>query len=112
MAVPSTSRGRARRRGRALSTILGIAVENAISREQLQLAARNHGMPLEALAYPITPIGLHYLLIHYDIPVVDATSWRLEVDGDVEWPLSLSLEELRARPSVEVASPGLHRRVC
>jgi hypothetical protein len=45
---------------------------NAISLEQLQLAARNHGMPLEALAYPITPIGLHYLLIHYDIPVVDA----------------------------------------
>ena len=36
------------------------------------MAARNHGMPLEALAYPITPLGLHYLLIHYDIPVVDA----------------------------------------
>ena len=39
-----------------------------ISLEELQLAARNHGMPLEALRYPITPAGLHYLLIHYDIP--------------------------------------------
>ena len=36
-----------------------------------QLAARNHGMPLEALRYPVTPVGLHYLLIHYDVPVVE-----------------------------------------
>ena len=57
------------------------------------MAARNHGMPLEALAYPITPVGLHYLLIHYDIPAVDATSWRLAVDGEVERPVSLSLED-------------------
>ena len=39
-----------------------------ISLEELQLAARNHGMPLEALRYPVTPVGLHYLLIHYDVP--------------------------------------------
>ena len=61
-------------------------------------------MPLEALAYPITPIGLHYLLIHYDIPVVDTTSWRLIVDGEVERPLTLSLDDLRARPAAEVAA--------
>jgi sulfane dehydrogenase subunit SoxC len=71
---------------------------------QLQLATRNHGMPLEALAYPITPIGLHYLLIHYDVPVVDAASWRLAVDGEVERQLSLSLDELRALPALEVAA--------
>ena len=68
------------------------------------MAARNHGMPLEALAYPITPVGLHYLLIHWDIPVVDATSWRLVVDGEVERPVSLSLDELRARPALDVAA--------
>ena len=38
---------------------------------ELRLAARNHGMPLEALRHPITPVGLHYLLVHYDIPAVD-----------------------------------------
>ena len=48
-----------------------------ISLEELQLAARNHGMPLEALRYPVTPVGLHYLLIHYDIPAVDPATWRL-----------------------------------
>ncbi len=61
-------------------------------------------MPLEALAYPITPVGLHYLLIHYDIPAVDATSWRVTVDGEVERPLSLSLDDLRSRPAAEVVA--------
>jgi DMSO/TMAO reductase YedYZ molybdopterin-dependent catalytic subunit len=68
------------------------------------MAARNHGLPLEALAYPITPVGLHYLLIHYDIPVVDAASWRLAVEGEVERTLALSLDELRALSSTEVVA--------
>jgi DMSO/TMAO reductase YedYZ molybdopterin-dependent catalytic subunit len=75
----------------------------AISLEELQLAARNHGMPLEALRHPVTPVGLHYLLIHYDIPFVEADSWSLSVDGAVERPLQLSLDELRRRETVEVA---------
>jgi len=77
--------------------------EAIISREELQLAARNHGMPLEALRFDITPIGLHYLLTHYDIPAVDPHAWRLELGGLVERPLSLSLDDLRARPAVELA---------
>jgi DMSO/TMAO reductase YedYZ molybdopterin-dependent catalytic subunit len=72
-----------------------------ISLEELQLAARNHGMPLEALRYPVTPVGLHYLLIHYDVPVVDAAAWRLTVRGESE--LELSLDDLRARPALEQA---------
>jgi DMSO/TMAO reductase YedYZ molybdopterin-dependent catalytic subunit len=73
-----------------------------ISLAELRLAARNHGLPLEALRYPITPLGLHYLLIHYDIPEVDEVTYRLEVDGLVETPLSLSLDEIRARPAVDM----------
>jgi sulfane dehydrogenase subunit SoxC len=72
--------------------------------EELQLAARNHGMPLEALRYDVTPVGLHYLLTHYDIPRVDPESWRLRVDGLVDRELELSLGELRARPPVEVTA--------
>jgi DMSO/TMAO reductase YedYZ molybdopterin-dependent catalytic subunit len=74
-----------------------------ISLEELQLAARNHGMPLEALRWDVTPVGLHYLLTHYDIPAVDAEAWRLEIGGLVERPVSLSLTDLRDRPAVEVA---------
>jgi DMSO/TMAO reductase YedYZ molybdopterin-dependent catalytic subunit len=70
-----------------------------ISLEELQLAARNHGMPLEALGHPITPLGLHYLLIHFDIPFVDAASWRLEIGGRVERPLTVTLDDLKARPA-------------
>jgi sulfane dehydrogenase subunit SoxC len=68
-----------------------------VSREELQLAARNHGMPLEALRYELTPVGLHYLLIHYDIPAVDPAEWHLEVSGLVERELTLTLDDLRAR---------------
>ena len=72
----------------------------AISHEELQLAARNHGMPLEALRWPVTPVGLHYLLIHFDIPAVDEAAWRLSVGGRVERELSLSLADLRERPAI------------
>jgi DMSO/TMAO reductase YedYZ molybdopterin-dependent catalytic subunit len=66
--------------------------------EELQLAGRNRGMPLEALRYDITPTGLHYLLVHFDIPAVDVSSWRLRLGGLVERPLELRLEDLRSRP--------------
>jgi sulfane dehydrogenase subunit SoxC len=79
------------------------ASASGISREELQLAARNHGMPLEALRHPITPLGLHYLLIHFDIPFVDAASWRLEIGGQVSRPVRLTLEELKARPARTLA---------
>jgi sulfane dehydrogenase subunit SoxC len=71
-----------------------------VTLDELRLAARNHAMPLEALRYPVTPLGLHYLLTHYDIPAVDPDTWRLEIGGSVERPLTLSLSELRARPAV------------
>ena len=74
-----------------------------ITVEELRLAGRNHALPLEALRHPITPVGLHYLLIHFDIPYVDAAAWRLEFGGLVERPLSLSLDELKARPARTLA---------
>ena len=77
-------------------------VETGISLEELQLATRNHGMPLEALRWEVTPVGLHYLLAHFDIPAVEASTWRLTVDGLVANPRSFSLAELRAMPSVDL----------
>ncbi|HEY3188334.1 MAG TPA: sulfite oxidase [Solirubrobacteraceae bacterium] len=71
-----------------------------ISVDELRLAGRNHSLPLEALRHDVTPPGLHYLLIHFDIPEVDAESFRLTVDGAVRRPLSLALDDLRARPAV------------
>jgi DMSO/TMAO reductase YedYZ molybdopterin-dependent catalytic subunit len=79
-----------------------VSTDSGISQDELRLAARNHGMPLEALRWPITPVGLHYLLIHYDVPLVDPTDWELEVGGAVERPFALTMDELRARPATEV----------
>lgn len=63
--------------------------------EEVALATRNSGMPLEALRYDVTPAGLHYLLIHFDIPEGDAATWRLRVEGLVARPLEFGLAELR-----------------
>jgi DMSO/TMAO reductase YedYZ molybdopterin-dependent catalytic subunit len=81
----------------------GTADAAAITPQELSLAARNHGMPLEALGYDVTPLGMHYVLVHYDVPRVDAATWRLEIDGAVERPASFSLDELRARDAVSSA---------
>jgi DMSO/TMAO reductase YedYZ molybdopterin-dependent catalytic subunit len=76
----------------------GLAQTDGLYKEELQLALRNRGMPLEALRYPITPTGLHYLLIHYDIPAVSADGWRLKIAGQVATPLDLTLEEIKKWP--------------
>jgi len=74
--------------------------EGPITLEELALAARNKGIPLEALRYDTTPTGMHYLLVHFDIPAIDVASFRLRVGGNVGRELVLGLEEIRARPSV------------
>ena len=61
-------------------------------------------MPLEALREPITPVGLHYLLIHFDIPQVDAAQWELDVGGLVERPL-----DARARRAARAAGANARR---
>jgi DMSO/TMAO reductase YedYZ molybdopterin-dependent catalytic subunit len=69
-----------------------------ISRDELGLAARNHAMPAEALQWDVTPVGLHYVLVHYDIPAVDPATWRLRVDGGAGSCVELSLADLDAMP--------------
>jgi DMSO/TMAO reductase YedYZ molybdopterin-dependent catalytic subunit len=80
--------------------VSGLDPREGFSHDELQLAARNHGIPLEALRYDVTPLGLHYLLTHYDIPDVDPERWRLEVGGKLDQALSLSLADLRSREAV------------
>jgi DMSO/TMAO reductase YedYZ molybdopterin-dependent catalytic subunit len=81
----------------------GFADTDRVFKEELQLALRNRGMPLEGLRYPVTPTGMHYLLIHYDIPDVNIDEWRLKVEGVVSKPLSLALDAIRKRPARTIA---------
>ena len=67
--------------------------------EELALAARNRGMPLEALRHELTPAGLHYLLVHFDIPLLDGNTWTLSINGLVNQRLTLGLQEIKRLPA-------------
>jgi sulfane dehydrogenase subunit SoxC len=64
--------------------------------------SRCHGMHLEGMAYPITPIGMHYLLIHYDIPGIDEKTYQVKIDGRVKNKLTLDMDYFRSRPKVTI----------
>ena len=70
------------------------------TREEVGLALRNHGMHLEGLRYPVTPVGMHYLLIHFDVPFIDQATYDLQISGRLRDPLRLTLEDVKARPAV------------
>src|SRR4028119_1562864 len=89
------------RKGRR-SFMTGPVKGEEFSSEEVKLALRNHGMHLEGLRYPITPVGMHYLLIHFDIPLIDPAAYELQIGGLVREPSRLTLEEIRARPAVTV----------
>jgi DMSO/TMAO reductase YedYZ molybdopterin-dependent catalytic subunit len=51
----------------------------------------------------ITPTDEFFAVNHYNWPVVDAETWRLEIGGSVGRPLAFTLGELKGRPRREVA---------
>jgi DMSO/TMAO reductase YedYZ molybdopterin-dependent catalytic subunit len=80
-----------------------LSVGEGISLEELGLSGRNHSIPLEALREPITPVGLHYLLTHFDIPFVDPASYSLQIAGCVKKPIKLTLPQLKAKSALTLA---------
>ena len=70
--------------------------------DELSLATRNHGMPLEALRLDLTPVGMHYVLTHYDVPFLDPATWTLAIEGAVDRPTTLTFDEIASLPTVEV----------
>ena len=73
-----TTLSRFRRRERmTLMTKTTTSVE--FTREEVGLAVRNHGMHLEGMRHPVTPAGMHYLLIHFDIPFLEGATYELPI---------------------------------
>src|SRR5215212_7743741 len=65
----------------------------------------NFGMPLdliETAGSRIVPNDRFFLRSNGPVPFVDPESWRLDISGNVEQPLSLSLAELRRLGSSQV----------
>jgi DMSO/TMAO reductase YedYZ molybdopterin-dependent catalytic subunit len=50
----------------------------------------------------ITPSDRFFSISHFDRPEIDAAGWALSVDGLVDRPLRLILDDVRARPRQEV----------
>ncbi|WP_026550784.1 sulfite oxidase [Arthrobacter sp. Br18] len=83
--------------GQAASEVATVSSTGLITREELQLASRNHALPLEMLRWPITPVGMHYLVAHFDIPLIDPANWRLTVGGHVGHSHQFTLSALKHR---------------
>jgi len=45
---------------------------------------------------------MHYLLIHYDIPMIDEATYDLKIEGLVKNKLRLNMQNIRARPKVKM----------
>ena len=71
-----------------------------VSYEETVLAFRNHGFHSEFLDQPITPLGSHYLLIHFDVPQLSAAGYGVSIGGRVARPITLPLDEIKRRPVV------------
>ncbi|MGJ8606056.1 MAG: molybdopterin-dependent oxidoreductase [Marivita sp.] len=74
--------------------------EGVFSREEVVLANRNSGALLETLSLDITPTGTHYLLNHFDVPVLNDADHVLSFEGAFDAPFSLTMDEIRALPQV------------
>ena len=56
--------------------------------------------PLQDSVGAVTPSSLHYERHHAGIPTIDPDRHRLVIHGMVDWPLSLTMAEIRRLPSV------------
>jgi len=81
-----------------------------------QKEPRNLEGPFDHLDSFLTPSELFHIRSHFPTPRLDVASYRLEIGGAVERPLSLNYEELRRMPSeTRVATlqlPASDRGVC
>ena len=72
-----------------------------VSYEETILAFRCHGFHSEFLDLPLTPVGSHYLLIHFDVPELSAPGYAVTISGRVARPRTIGLDEIKQRPVVK-----------
>ncbi len=50
----------------------------------------------------ITPNNKFFSIAHFNRPIIDASTWKLQIDGLVKNPKTLTLADIKARPRQEV----------
>jgi len=71
-------------------------VDGLYSPAEVQLANRNHGLLLETLECDVTPTGAHYLLNHFDVPLLEEGDFQLDFCGAFDAPCQLTMADIRA----------------
>lgn len=74
-------------------------VDGPFHANEVGLANRNSGILLETLRHDVTPVGLHYLLSHFDVPYVPDGNWQVEMAGRVKSPLAMPLDDIKRLPA-------------
>lgn len=74
--------------------------EGVFSAEEVALANRNSGALLETLGLEITPTGTHYLLNHFDVPVLSEAEHALRFEGAFDAPYAMTMDEIRSLSQV------------
>lgn len=97
------SRGRPDSRG----TPEHVALTPTIQEDALVIIRRtpfNAEAPLSALREACTPTKHFYVRTNFDIPVLTPDDWRMRIDGAVDHPSKLSLDELRSLPASSITA--------
>jgi DMSO/TMAO reductase YedYZ molybdopterin-dependent catalytic subunit len=94
---------------RSFLLLAGAAFLRGEDRPKLDMLARalrpeDLEMPLAGFSDYITPIEHFFVRTHVYAPKVNLDSWRLSVDGLVGTPLTLTLDDLKKMPAVEIVS--------
>lgn len=76
----------------------------ALANPMIERTARplNYETPLDVFTTRITPLERFYIRNHFDVPMLDATTWRLRIEGLVDKPLELGLADLEKLKHVTV----------
>jgi DMSO/TMAO reductase YedYZ molybdopterin-dependent catalytic subunit len=83
-----------------------LRAEDRPKRDMLVRSARPEDleMPLSGFSDYITPIEHFFVRSHVYVPTVNMQEWRLKVEGEIAAPLTLTMEDLKALPPVELVS--------
>ena len=61
-------------------------------------------MPLSGFSDYVTPIDHFFVRTHVYMPRVTLSQWRLTVDGEVATPLTLTMDDVKRLPAIELVS--------
>ncbi len=89
--------------------LAGALLQPATDRAQRDMLVRSARpqdleMPLSGFSDYITPIERFFVRTHVSAPRVDLNDWRLTVDGEVATPLTLTMDDVKRLPAVELVS--------